>query len=114
MNFSGVIASFATGSYTVTRRGATTVGSDGRADLASSSTFTIQASVQPLGGRELQRLGEGLRVAERRKLYTTTSLRSNSQPDVISIDGDSWEVENIARYDVLGNYYKVIVAKVGS
>lgn len=114
MNFSGVISSFQTGTYTVTRRGATTVGADGRADLTSSSTFAIDASVQPLGGRELQRLPEGMRVAERRKLYTTTALRLNAQPDIIAIDGDSWEVEDISRYDVLGNYYKVLIAKVGS
>lgn len=114
MNFAPNILSFQTGTYTVTRRGPTVVGSDGRADLASSTTFTVTASVQHLTGRDLQRLGpEGLRTSERRKLYTTTSLRVVGAPDVLSIDGASWEVESIERYDVLGNYYKVIVRRVG-
>lgn len=114
MNFAPNIAAFLTGTYTVTRRGPTTVGADGIADAATASTFTITASVQPLRGRELQRLPEGLRVAERRKLYTSTSLKVIGAPDVVSIDGDDWEVESVENYSQLGNYYKVVVAKVGS
>lgn len=113
MNFAPNILSFQTGTYTVTRRNSTVVGSDGRADLATATTFPITASVQHLTGRDLQRLPEGLRTSERRKLYTTTSLRVVGAPDVISIDSANWEVESIERYDVLGNYYKVLVRRVG-
>lgn len=114
MNFTPNIASFATGTYTVTRRGPTTVGADGRVDLASSSTLSILASVQPLGGRDLERLPEGLRVGERRKMYTGTVLKVSDTPDVVAIDGADWEVETCLDYQVLGAYSKYLIRKVGS
>lgn len=114
MNLSGVVTSLASGTYTVKRRGPTTVGSDGRADTAASSTFSVTASVQPMSGRELQRLPEGLRVAERRNFFTTTALQVTAAPDVVSIDGEDWEVESVQAWGTLGAYFLAVVAKVGS
>jgi len=113
VNFASLAtSSFNTGAYTVTRRGPTTsVG--GRATLAGSSTFTIQASVQALSGRDLQRLPEGMRVQELRKLYTPTQLQAIGAPDVVSIDGSSWEVQTVEDWSGLGNFFKVIVQRVG-
>jgi hypothetical protein len=114
VNLTGVIASFATGTYVVTRRGPTTVGSDGRADLATSSTFSILASVQPMSGRELQRLPEGMRVAERRVLFTATTLQVVGAPDVVRVDGEDWEVESVENWGpAIGSFCKATIAKVG-
>lgn len=114
MNLGGVIASFATGTYTVTRQGPTTVDVDGRAVTAAPSTFSILASVQPMSGRELQRLSEGLRVAERRVLFTSTSLRVIGAPDVVSVDGELWEVETVEHWGpAIGTFFKATIAKFG-
>lgn len=113
INLAGVVASLASGTYTVTRRGPTTTGTDGRDVVASATTLSIVASVQPMGGRELQRLPEGLRVAERRSLYTATALKVIGAPDVVSIDDEDWEVESVEAWGNLGNYFKCAVAKVG-
>lgn len=114
MNLSGVVISLASGTYTVTRRGSTTVGSDGRADAASSSTLVVTASVQPMSGRELQRLPEGLRVAERRNFFTPTALQVTAAPDIVRIDGEDWEVESVQAWGTLGTYFLAVIAKVGS
>jgi hypothetical protein len=113
VNFAPNVTSFGTGTYTVTRRNASTVDVNGYAVQATASTFTINAAIQMADGRDLQRLPEGMRVTERRKAYTTVRLRVANDPDVISIDGDSWEVEHEERFD-LGSYFKYIVGKVGS
>lgn len=112
MDFRPNILSFMTGTYVVTRRGPTLVGNDGRADVASSSTFSILAAVQPMNGRELQRLPEGMRSAERKTVYTATLLQAIGAPDVISIGDAEWEVEVIEDWSQ-GLYYKATVAKVG-
>jgi hypothetical protein len=114
VNLSGVVTSLSSGTYTVTRRGPTTVGADGRADAAMPTTLTVIASVQPMGGRELQRLPEGLRVAERRAFYTPTALKVIGAPDVVSIDGEDWEVESVEAWGNLGAYFKAIVARIGN
>lgn len=113
MDLSGLINRFATGTYVVTRRGATTTGSDGRGTDAASSTFSVQACVQPLSGRELQRLTQGLRASEVRKLYTTSVLKAIDAPDVVTIDGADWQVEDDEDYSA-GGYYKYTVRKVGN
>jgi len=114
VDFSGNIASFATGTYTVTRRGPSTVGVDGRADLATSTTFSILAAVQPLGGRDLQLQTNGMRVAERQTLYTETRLRVKDDPDIVTIAGEDWEVENQSDQSVMGNYFKATIVRVGN
>lgn len=108
------LGAFQTGSYTVTRRAAPGVVPDGRMHASASSTLTIQASVQPMNGRELQRLPEGARVAERKNVYTRTLLQVNGAPDVVTIDGRDYEVESIQDYVGFGaDFYKVTVARVG-
>lgn len=111
MNFTSALARFGTGTYTVTRRAAGSVGTDGVLSPGSPSTFQIAASVQALNGRELQRLSQGVRVAERRKLYTATALQVL---DVVAIGTEQWEVEEVADYQDLGSFGKYVVIKVGN
>lgn len=112
MGLSDVISTFATGTYTVTRRAASTY-SNGVRVAGSTSTLSITASVQPVTGRELERLPEGMRTTEVVKLYTTTALRTadSGDPDHISIDGETYEVQLVERWTAKG-YYKIMALKV--
>ena len=109
MNFTSLIARFATGTYTVTRevRG---VDANGYEEVTDSDEFDILASVQQLTGRELQALTEGERKPETRKLYTATAVQAG---DFVSIDGEDWEVGNVQDQSPLGAYYKAIISKAG-
>ncbi len=117
MDLSGAINAFTTGTYVVTRRSASAYGTDGRLVVASTSTVSITACVQPLSGRELERLPEGLRTRELKAIYTATELKtqgSGQDPDLVSIDGDSYEVQRCDRWAELGSYWRVVASKVGS
>lgn len=102
MDVGDLIGSFMTGTYTVTRRGASTV-VDGRAVPAVPSTLSIVASVQPATGRDLERLPEGQRSRETRVVFTPTQLLIATQgaglSDIVAIDGSKWEVQQVARWD---------------
>ena len=104
------------GSYTVTRYGAGTGNSAGHWTQPSGSTFSIFASVQPLSGRALRDLPEGLRADDVRWVYTNTELRS-IQPgddlyDTIAIEGgDVWRVTKVERFTVLSGHYRATVER---
>lgn len=106
------MARFSTGTYTVTRAAASTVTTDGRADPGAETTFPITASVQVMApGRVLDRNGEGYRVCERRRIYTTTPLL---ELDVVAIAGETWQVERRETWFDLGGFGKFIAIKVGN
>lgn len=109
------ITAFATGTYTVTRAGGPGSYVDGVFVPASTSSTSVLAMVAPLDGRELLRLPEGLRSKELKQVFTIAALRvsaAEERPDVVSIDGDSWQVERVERWAELGNFYRSIVSKV--
>lgn len=112
-DMSSTIASFAS-PYTVKRRAGSFVG--GRWTESAPTTFSIDAVFQPLSGRELQRLSQGEQTTELRKGFTGTKLNSSqaggAPADLVVIDGEDWEVQNVQPWDALGNYFRVIVAKV--
>lgn len=115
MSLNGVIARFATGTYTVTRTAAGTL-SAGHYTAGATSTFSIVASVQPASGRSLRVLAEGRRGDEVRELYTTTELRLGAagsiDPDTVSIDGETWEVCNVKRSQHFGEtHYVVLISR---
>ncbi len=115
MDLSSVLESFATGSYTVTRQSPSSYGADGRLVAATPSYFEIRASVQPVSGRDLQRLPEGLRTSEIIAVFTATELRTqgpSQDPDLIEIDGDTYEVQKVERWATLGAYYRALALKV--
>lgn len=101
MDLASLIESFATGTYTVTRRArAAQPFVRGIAQSTTNSTVTIRGSVQPASGKDLLRLPEGRRVVETRTLFTTTKLYTGGQgatheADLVTIDGDSWEVQHV-------------------
>ncbi len=114
MDLSSVILDFAS-DYTVTRYTGVGSYSDGVHVPPASSTLTVKAVVQPMSGRELERLPEGLRAGEVQVVYSLERLRAkapNETPDQISIGGASWQVETSEDWQVLGNYYRSVVRKV--
>lgn len=116
MDLSAVIASFVTGTYTVTRSSVSAYGSDGRLDAPTTSTFTIDACAQPLSGRDLQRLPEGLRAQELLAVWSPVELKTQGpgqDPDSVEIGGESWQVQKVERWDTLGAYWYAVVAKTG-
>lgn len=76
--------------------------------------LTAFASVQPLTGRELDRLPEGDRNKERLKLYSADPLFTKEQSvtkeaDILTIAGEQWEVESVQRWT---DYWKCTVVKL--
>lgn len=114
MSLIGVIERFATGTYTVTRRGTGTY-SSGRLVAGSTSTFTITASLQPVRGRELQNLAPAQHGEEVKVLYTATLLRVRSPDgagDLVTINSESWEVFQVEPWEAFGEtHYRAYVAR---
>lgn len=116
IDMSSVIANLGATNYTVTRRlsGGYT---DGRRNPPTETVLTVLAMVQPLAGRELDRLPEGLQDKELRAVWTQDELKMTTaddehEPDVITIDGAPYQVQTVENWYQLGNYRRFIVAKV--
>ena len=103
-----VIAGFKTGAYTVTRPTGVGYDSSGYATAGSSSQFSIDASVQALSGDDLQALPESRHAEDNRKIYTETELRVK---DTVVIDGDTFEIYNVALFEANGTHYRAFAAK---
>lgn len=114
MDLSDVVLALATGTYTVTRASGVGTYVDGVFVPASTSTVDVVAGVYPLTGRELQRLPEGLRTKELRQVFTVDPLLVSApeqRPDVVSIQGATWQVETVEDWEPAGNFYRNIVSK---
>lgn len=119
MDIAALVESFATGTYNVTRRAAATVNRHGIKVPGESTTIPIRASITPASGRDMIDLPEGRRAGETRTLYTTTALVVGGQdaefePDTVTIDGEEWEVQTVARWQIWGassTGYRCLVAR---
>ena len=116
MNLSSIITNLGATSYIVTRL-ASNGYTDGRRNAPTSSTLTVLAMVQPLAGRELDRMPEGLQDKELRAVWTEADLKvtvvgGDNEPDVITIDGVPYQVQTVENWSQLGNYRRYIAAKV--
>lgn len=112
MSLLGAIASLSTGSYTRTRYAAgTTV--DGLYTAGAASTATIDASVQPVRGAELQSLPEGRHADDSRVVYTESELRVSPVPDRVTIGGEAFEVFKVEPWTAHGvTYYRALVSRL--
>lgn len=82
----------------------------------AATQISVAACVQPLSGRELDRLPELLRQRELRVVFASTELYGTSdahQADQITIDNEQWQVQTVESWATVANYYRVIVARVG-
>lgn len=116
-DMSDVIAELGGTTYDVTRRAASTT-AGGRVTPGASSQLQILAAVQPLNGRETDRLPEFLRSREVRQLFTATELRAagsvaGADADVVSIGGLNWEVSTVEAWHEHGGFYRVLVSRTG-
>lgn len=125
MSLASVI--FPTGTYTVTRTEAGEYDEHGRYTDGDMSTFSLVADVQPVEGRELKDLPEGLRAEETLVVYCATELRAlkaavpdasspdipGNVPDLIEIDGEQWRVVRVQRFRVLANRWRAWVERIG-
>ena len=114
----GALQRLATGSYTVTRLAAGTYSSAGIYTPGGSSQITIAASIQPVSGRDLQRLPEALRTTQLICIWTSTPLQTalapaGNPPDVVSYKGLSFECQTVLDWSDSGDFFKVIAQKVG-
>lgn len=110
----GVIARRNTGTYTVTRE---TDGADvdGRWVPGSTTTLSVDASVQPVTGDAMEDLPQGIRVEDVRILWTVTELRtekSGTGADLIAIGDLSYRVFKVEYFGILSSFYRVTVHKV--
>lgn len=115
IDLSETVLDLASGSYAVTRTTPGTYGTDGRFIPGTPTTFNITASVQPLNGRDLLRLPDGLRTSELLRVYSPTRLfvqGAGQDPDVITIEGIPHQVETCETWGPDGNYWKMLVRSV--
>ena len=114
MNLSRLIDRFTTGTYTVTRASAATAYTDGIRTAPSTSTLSVVGVVQPIPGKDLERLPEGIRDNEVKYLWTKAELKCgpDTEPDRVSVEGSTWQVEQVRKWDTLGAYWRSIIRKV--
>lgn len=118
-DMSDAIDMLASGTITVSRPG-TPLLVDGRLQSVASSTLgPFSASVQPLTGRDVERLPEGLRDKEARVVFTTADLRpanpaAGTLGDRVTFDGREFEVQSSEAWAELGNYRRCVLIRVRS
>ena len=111
------IRRLATNSYTVVRNGAGSF-TQGRYIPGIPVSFTINASIQPLDGRDLLRLPQGSRTEWYIKIYTATPLRvviapAGNSSDVVSYGGNTFEVEKVFDWSESGGFTIAYAKKQG-
>lgn len=113
-----VIDALETGTYTVTRKpaGSYVAGVWTKGQPSQTLTFSIVASIQPASGKELLRLPEGRRTEETRVVYSKTELQPGGQAqpfsaDLLTIGGESWEVQNVMPWFDGTGYWKAIIQR---
>ncbi len=74
MNIAALMASFATGTYTVTRRTRSTAVTRGVVDDGVETSLTVRGSVSPGLGADLLKVPEGRRTNETQVIFTDTRL----------------------------------------
>jgi len=88
----------------------------GQYSPGAETELIIQASVQPLAGRELDLLPEGRKELESYKIYTTIELKTadqseQTQADELTLFGKSFEVIKVENWqNAVIPHYKAIVS----
>lgn len=122
MDLSGLVTSFLTGTYTVTRTARASLNRGKAASGGSASTLTVRGSVSPATGKDLQRVPEGRRANAAMTLFTTTELTAGGvsaayEADRVAINGASWEVSHVETWADPrsgGTIYRCVVTLVAS
>lgn len=77
----------------------------------AQQTLQIVASIQPLSGREIERLPEGDRIRESKKGYFVEAVRPSSEitgaaADLVLIEGKQFQVYNVEPWP---HYWKALL-----
>jgi hypothetical protein len=101
---------------TFTRYAAETRGADGRATSGASSTFTAACSVQRPKPHTLRKLQEGGHTDDAWYVDTVTPVRTRNEstgtpPDVVTIDGQPYEVFEVAHVRGVIVHYETLVLR---
>lgn len=108
MSLTAVISAFRTGTYSVARPAAGTY-TNGVFTPGADSTFSMDASEQPLTGRDLKAHAEGRRAEDVRGYWTRTELRVG---DKITSGGEVYEVFRVFTHGILGpTFYRAMAAR---
>lgn len=117
MSILDTILALSSGTYDVTRYEPSSYDDNGRLVEGASSTLQVVASVQPISGRELLRLDEGLRTKEPLAIWSTTALRTadaqaGTRADRLTVGGLTYEVQLVEDWSASGGGWKSVAAKV--
>lgn len=103
--------------FTLTRKTTPDTLVNGKMVAGSSTTSTIQASVQPLRGQEMMLLPEARRTSQAVVIYTDTQLRvantaAGYNADVVTAFGQSFEILSCEPWQSnVINHYRAIGVK---
>lgn len=105
------LSHFKTGTYTRSRYTAG-VYTDGVWVQGAATVTTVDASIQPLTGKDLEMLPEGWSTSTAMKVYTRGDIAVD---DILTVDSESWRVITKMSYPghsgLLG-HTKAIIARV--
>jgi hypothetical protein len=109
MSLADVIARFSTaaadgvpGGYTLTRTTAAPYASNGVAGSSTTSTLTIDACVQPGGGKAIRPLPEGIHAEDVIAVDMVTALQLVPVPDALTYRGESYTLFRVEGPRTLG------------
>ncbi len=112
---SNVIGRFKSGTYTITRTGASTNVNGYAVSGAVTTIPDVVMSVQPADGRAMKLAPEGCTSEDVRIIYTTTQLLTltpDNAPDRITIDGDVYVVFKVQTFGIIsGGHYRAYAAR---
>lgn len=113
MSLPSVIDYFKTGSYTIKRRVKGSVVSGIYTDGAETQ-FSVDASVQPITGRELKNLEEAQATMDDKVIYTRTELKCREpafEPDIIVIGGEEYEIYRVESHQVISSHFRAFATR---
>lgn len=89
--------------YTVTRQTTARTFVKGREVPPATTQFEVQATIQPITGREVLKLPEGERSENQIKIYSATKLNVATEAgiagDVITYDSDDFEIVAVENWN---------------
>lgn len=100
MTIAGVIGSFKTGTYVVTRTLASTV-AVGRKVAGASSTLNLDMSIQPAMGAALKVIPSHRSAEDVRVIYCASELKMLAgayEADVVAIGGEAFEIFKVEQW----------------
>lgn len=105
-------------SFTLKRKSAADTYVNGKFVAATTTSTTIQASVQPLSGQEMLLLPEARRTSQAVRIYTDTQLRvantiAGYNADIVTAFGSDFEIISCEPWqsNVINHYSAIGVKK---